>query len=84
METNALSQLSLRMLEVDSKDPLRKDPINMVKLGMDLQELQKVVNEGKSQGEWLKFIDQFSEKIKDHFATEPYPFTNTKFLLKIL
>lgn len=64
METNSLSQLSLRMLEVDSKDPLRKDPINMVKLGMDLQELQKVVNESKSQGQWLKFIDQFFGKDK--------------------
>jgi hypothetical protein len=67
METNILSELSLKMLEVDSKDPIRRNVINNVKLGMDLHALQKIVNKGKSQGTWLKFVDQ-------HFGKDKRPF----------
>ena len=57
MDTNVLSELSLQMLKADSKDPIRREVLNVVKLGMDLQVLQKIVNNGKAQGVWLKYIE---------------------------
>ena len=56
METNVLSETSLQMLKASAKNPIRKDVVNVVKLGLDLQQLQKIVNKNRTQGIWLKYI----------------------------